>query len=57
MSKRVNEQVAKPEQASPPHDEPKDRFVEAVNQGLADVAAGRVHSDAEVAKRMAARFR
>ena len=39
-----------------PPDE-KTRFVEAVLEGLADADAGRVHSDAEVAKRMAARFR
>lgn len=32
------------------------RFVVAVNEGLADVEAGRVHSDAAVTKRMAARF-
>lgn len=32
------------------------RFVAAVNEGLADAEAGRVHSDAAVAKRMAARF-
>ena len=32
------------------------RFVAAVNEGLADVEAGRVHSDEAVTKRMAARF-
>ena len=32
------------------------RFVAAVNEGLADSEAGRVHSHAEVKKRMKARF-
>jgi predicted transcriptional regulator len=32
------------------------RFVAAVDEGLADAEAGRVHPDAAVAKRMAARF-
>ena len=32
------------------------RFVEAVEQGLADAEAGRVHPHAEVARRMQARF-
>ena len=32
------------------------RFVAAVEEGLADVKAGRVMSDAEVVKRMKARF-
>lgn len=32
------------------------RFVAAVNEGLADAEAGRVHSDAAVTKRMASRF-
>jgi prevent-host-death family protein len=32
------------------------RFVSAVNEGLADAEAGRVHSHAEVVKRMKARF-
>ena len=32
------------------------RFVAAVNEGLADAVAGRVHSDIAVAKRMTARF-
>lgn len=32
------------------------RFVAAVNEGLADAKAGRVHSTASVEKRMAARF-
>ena len=33
------------------------RFVAAVNEGLADVEAGRVYSHAEVKKRLKARFR
>ena len=32
------------------------RFVSAVNEGLGDAEAGRVHSHAEVKKRMKARF-
>lgn len=32
------------------------RFVAAVNEGLADAEAGRLHAHAEVAKRMKARF-
>lgn len=31
-------------------------FVAAVNEGLADAIAGRVHTDAAVTKRLAARF-
>ena len=33
------------------------RFVTAVNRGMADALAGRVHSHAEVKQRMKARFR
>ena len=32
------------------------RFVAAVNEGLSDAEAGRIHSDAAVSKRMTARF-
>lgn len=32
------------------------RFVAAVNEGLADVEAGRLHSDEAVSKRMSARY-
>lgn len=32
------------------------RFVAAVSEGLSDAEAGRVHTDAAVTKRMAARF-